>query len=69
MNPSQLITLESSHEGGEGAFIEMVAPNWPVAPGSLGRSGANWQPEKFSNHWGLFFFQILKKNNNPHFSK
>ena len=38
-----------------------VAPDWPVAPGSPGRIGANWQPGKFSNHWGFFFPLILKK--------
>lgn len=69
MNPSQLITLESHHGGGGGAFMVMVASDWLVAPGSPGRIRANWQPGKFSNHWGFFFFLNLKKKKNPHFSK
>ena len=47
----------------------MVASDWLVAPGSPGRIRANWQPGKFSNHWGFFFFLNLKKKKNPHFSK
>lgn len=42
-------------------LLTMVATDWPVAPGSPGRSEANWQPEKFSNHWDFFFFLNLKK--------
>ena len=71
MNPSQLITLESHHGGGGGAFMVTVAPDWLVAPGSPGRIRANWQPGKFSNHWGFFFFflNLKKKKKKPSFFK
>lgn len=59
-----VITLESHHGGGGGAFIAMVAPDWSAAPGSPGRSEANWQRERFSNHWAFFPLILKKKQKN-----